>query len=501
MENLKLEYLLILQESNSSGFYNLCNNKKRFCEVLEINSSLIFESSKIRFNGIDYEYELNKGEVEEKNQNYFYLTIIFEFIEDNFDSYRQLIKKLNEIFYKNKFVTYTLLDDFSFYYSQKAYSLIHKIENQMRKFITYFMVIKVGNNWVDETSPSQIKKALDNSKRKDYIDILQQLDFIHLGNFLFHKYSLANIDNLFKEIMKLKQEETITVEELKDFIPTSNWDKYFKNIVNCNDDYLKVRWEKLYDLRNKIAHTSHFTKDNFIEIEDLYNEVKDKLDEAFKNINQIELNDDDKIDINDTFKAKETESEKDLDKTSEYISLSNSALTQSIGELGLNSDRIKAIDEFNSLSKVLTQSIDGLGLNSDITKAIDTFSSLSNSALTQSIRGLGLNSDRTKAIDAFSSLSNSALTQSMGGLGLNSDITKTIDTFSSLSNSALTQSMGGLGLNSDITKAIDAFSSLSNSALTQSMGGLGLNSDRTKTIDTFDLLSNSIKKSRKDKKV
>ncbi|MEN2500987.1 MAG: hypothetical protein MHMPM18_005135, partial [Marteilia pararefringens] len=50
--------------------------------------------------------------------------------------------------YEEGFILETLQDDLSFYYSQQAYSLIHEIENYMRKFITFFMVAIVGKDWV-----------------------------------------------------------------------------------------------------------------------------------------------------------------------------------------------------------------------------------------------------------------------------------------------------------------------------------------------------------------
>ena len=101
---------------------------------------------------------------------------------------------------------------------------------------------------------------------------------------------------------------TIDINDLKNHVPKSNWDKYFKKIVDCDDIYLKKRWEQLYDLRNKIAHTSHFTLGDYEDIKNLVGEIKEKLEKAFSNIDTIELLDEDKEQLSENIAINVNES-------------------------------------------------------------------------------------------------------------------------------------------------------------------------------------------------
>jgi hypothetical protein len=291
---LQNEYLIIIDKDSAPGFYSLCNNIKRFNEFIEKNGSFNIKNKKIHTSNDSFDYNVKMGKVKGKEQQFFYLTIIFNGDENKIGKFKNLLRDIKSTLHGNQTIIETLKDDLSFYYSQKAYSLIHEIENLMRKFITYFMITNVGKNWIEESSPEPIKDALKKSKRKQYIDVLQQLDFIHLGDFLFKSYQDEDISSLFEKIEALKEEEPINIENLKGHIPKSNWDKYFKEKVECDDKYLKSRWEKLYELRNKIAHTSHFTEGDFQDIKNLVDDVKEKLEQAFENINNIEIPEEEK---------------------------------------------------------------------------------------------------------------------------------------------------------------------------------------------------------------
>jgi len=289
---LQNEYLIIIDKETNSGFYSLCNSIERFNEFIESEKELKINNNKIKMDNHSYNYAIKQGKVKGKEQNFFYITLEFKGDEQSIEKYKNLLRTIKKVFKLNKIIVETLRDDLSFHYSKLAYSLIHNIENMMRKFITYFMITNVGKDWVNESSPTHIQEALDKTKRKEYIDVLQQLDFIHLGDLLFKVYSEDDISNLFKKIKTLTN--NINLNELQNYLPKSNWDKYFKEIIDCDDLYLKKRWEQLYDLRNKIAHTSNFTVGDYEDIQTLVSEVKEKLEKAFENIDTIELLDEDK---------------------------------------------------------------------------------------------------------------------------------------------------------------------------------------------------------------
>lgn len=270
------EYLIIIDENTSSGLYKLCTSTTIFNKLLIGDSSHIeIKKGKIVTPTLECKYNIKYGEVKEKNQKYFYVEIIFDEEEIKLDYFNNLLKYMKFTLDKDGADIETLRDDLSFHYSQLSYSKIHKIENLMRKFITYFMITNLGKNWIAESSPKQIKEALNNSKRKDYMDKLQSLDFIHLGDLLFKSFQEKEISKLFQIIKEStnKGDQNTSFESLKEFIPQSNWDKYFRDIVDCDDS---------------------FSKDDYINIKDLVSSVEEKLNRAFNSIDSIEMNSKDK---------------------------------------------------------------------------------------------------------------------------------------------------------------------------------------------------------------
>ena len=203
---LQNEYLVIIDRESNPGFYKLCNTTKEFNRFIQADKEFLVSKNKIKTGKSDFFYHIKRGVVKGKNQNFFYITLKFNDEEKYLPQYKEFLRKLKNVFHENNSIVETLRDDLSFHYAQLAYSLIHEIENLMRKFITYFMITNVGKNWVDESSPTQIKEALGKSKRKEYRDVLQQLDFIHLGDFLFKSYHEEDISDLFEKIKTLKED-------------------------------------------------------------------------------------------------------------------------------------------------------------------------------------------------------------------------------------------------------------------------------------------------------
>ncbi|HYX36241.1 MAG TPA: hypothetical protein VE954_24320 [Oligoflexus sp.] len=158
-------------------------------------------------------------------------------------------------------------DDVSRYFAIKSYPMIHDIENLMRHLIANFMLITIGREWTKDTLPPDVEKILAGKKNrggqdqadKDYLDALYKLDFNHLGYILFDWYpNNKNVDDLYSKITKMKHMDELP--SLQDHVPESNWNRYFKSIVPCEDSFLKSRWEKLYELRCKIAHNSLYPR-------------------------------------------------------------------------------------------------------------------------------------------------------------------------------------------------------------------------------------------------
>lgn len=196
------------------------------------------------------------GQVKDKEQRFFHLEISIDSTEQ-ISLLITLTREIKRVIANGQGQIETLWDDVSLYYSQKAYPYIHKIENLMRKLITYFMLTKVGKDWVNTASPGTIKKQID-SRKKQNIDVLFQVDFIHLGDLLFKSYTSKSIEELFDLAETQEDPEEFNIETVLEFKPRSNWDRYFSEIVDCEAEYLNKRWKQLYELRCDIAHNKPF---------------------------------------------------------------------------------------------------------------------------------------------------------------------------------------------------------------------------------------------------
>ncbi|MEZ6955976.1 MULTISPECIES: hypothetical protein [unclassified Aeromonas] len=166
----------------------------------------------------------------------------------------------------------------------------------MRKLITKFMLTTVGIGWTKETVPEELKRTSRIDNIDTNINYLYETDFIQLSNFLFDEYRTLDITALIKKISEIDTDK-VSVDEMYDFIPRSNWERYFQSNVDCEGSYLKVRWEKLYKFRCKIAHNNTFTKPDYEQTEKLVNEVKSKLLTAIQSLDKITISEDEKEDL------------------------------------------------------------------------------------------------------------------------------------------------------------------------------------------------------------
>jgi Apea-like HEPN len=156
----------------------------------------------------------------------------------------------------------------------------------MRKLITKFMLTNVGLGWAKDTVPEEVKKNARVEVGGVSSNYLYEVDFIQLSNFLFNEYRTLDLNALAKKISEAEG-DSIPLKEISDFIPLSNWSRYFKPYVDCEAQYLQVRWEKLYKLRCKIAHNNSFTISDYDQAAALYAEVKGKLEKAIESLDEI----------------------------------------------------------------------------------------------------------------------------------------------------------------------------------------------------------------------
>lgn len=282
-----VEYLIILPKGDS-----FCDSIETFNKLLQVDSAITLKNGVIKHrNGVSCRYEITSGDVAVKEQRFFHLRFTMDATRSlsdlQIDRFSACLKTIRSIIAKAGGLPEVLWDDVSLYYSKKAYVLVHEIENLMRKLITNFMLVTVGKEWVTETSPNEIQEALSKSKRKDYLNVLHTIDFIHLADFLVRPYSKKQTQDLYAKLRAANK--TADLDDLRQFIPESNWSRYFSKLVDCEDSFLSKRWTELYELRCKVAHNAIVTKTDFEQIERTVGELQAILEEAIKKLPQVSV--------------------------------------------------------------------------------------------------------------------------------------------------------------------------------------------------------------------
>jgi hypothetical protein len=218
-------------------------------------------------------------------------------VVERIDEFNELLKAVRSLLHKvSDKKPQVLWDDVSFNYSQKVYPLIHQIENLMRKLITKFMLTRVGLGWTKEAMPEDLRRVVRTDGSNSDNNYLYETDFKDLSTFLFDEYRTEDIRSLNEKIKGLEA-ETISAAELKAFLPRSNWERYFREHVDCEGTYLQSRWDKLYKLRCKVAHNNSFTREDFNQTVTLIEEITPKLTDAITNLDQVEVPEDEREEL------------------------------------------------------------------------------------------------------------------------------------------------------------------------------------------------------------
>lgn len=340
---LTTEYLVIVDKEVSEAFYHLCDNIDGFNKLLASDTNISIKSNLITYkNSLSAAYHVKTSKVSGKQQRFFYVKVVFDGNEKDMDEYVKLLRSVRGIIHRSGGQPETLWDDVSLYYSQKSYPLIHRVENLMRKLITYFMLTNIGKEWVTQTSPGVVMDAIDKSKRKQYLDILHQIDFIHLGDFLFKPYQIKDTKELLLLIAKAQSQDDLRLNELKAFEAKSNWEKYFSKIVDCTDEYLDKRWKELYNLRCSVAHNALLNKDEYERVVRLSSEIEFQLQKAIDNLDKVHVPQADKEQV-----AENVASGISI-AYGEFIQAWKAfekALTNAANDLGINSEKFRGVHQ------------------------------------------------------------------------------------------------------------------------------------------------------------
>jgi len=121
---------------------------------------------------------------------------------------------------------------------------------------------------------------------------VNESDFMQLADFLFKPYSIKSRIELQNVVSDLVDGEI--TEEILDFIPKSNWDRYFSDLVNTESKQLNMAWEQLNDIKCIVANNKSMTFKQYDQGEELLKLLKSKIEEALDNINKINISEEDK---------------------------------------------------------------------------------------------------------------------------------------------------------------------------------------------------------------
>lgn len=286
---MKVEILIPQDHSNT-----FCNNKKSLTHLIQADSSLSYSNGKIKINGDDFPTTINVLDAKDSKHKCFHIIISGD------DSKIKNLSKLRRtllILLKKAFGSepQVIWDDIDSYYSAKAYLPLNEIENLMRKFLTQFLLINVGIEWTKETTPEDIQTKVSNRKRSTTQNYLSGTDFIDLKNFLFTKYTKYTKEEIFKRVSLSSTESDI--QEIKSMLPRSNWDRYFKEHIECDESTLNSKWFELYNLRNQVAHNAPFSLSDYEKVEELVNFVKPIITSSIEKLSIINITESEKEEL------------------------------------------------------------------------------------------------------------------------------------------------------------------------------------------------------------
>lgn len=280
---LKVEYLIFNDNQSIK-----CSDAKTFNNLLQTDPDITINRDKLTYQNLTVDYIIKNGKIKPAKNNYFHLSLICDKIE-HIDEYDKLLKAVRSILHILHKEPQTLYDGVSLYYAKLAYPKVFETENLMRKLITKFMFINVGIGWHKERVPEEVKISIK-TDNKD-LTFLHNVDFIQLKHFLFSENYPIHKENLFREIKKAKDINDLNFKDIKSLIPSSNWDRYFSDNINITRDELSKNWDKLYELRCKIAHNRTFSKTDYKDVENLCIALDKVIINAIDSLNKIDISD------------------------------------------------------------------------------------------------------------------------------------------------------------------------------------------------------------------
>ena len=304
---MKLEYLVLVTNDDS-----FCNSKKAFIDFLKVDSCISIVGKKLTYKKtprsnplITVKFDVETNNIPSNKERYFIIALENEDekLVDEFSEVGNKIKELSKRINPDSTIVNILWDDVGRHFAYKAYPLINDVENVMRKLISKFMLINVGMDWSKETIHPDLVKKIERFEEEDiHLNDLYKLDFINLSEVLFQKKRDTTLEELDRTLSNTAFDDTDRDKILK-YLPRSNWEKYFSELLGHNSQSLEKKWSILYKLRNKVAHNRFLTRSDFEKIKGLSTDLKDILITAINKLGEIDLNEEDRNQIIHSYQA------------------------------------------------------------------------------------------------------------------------------------------------------------------------------------------------------
>jgi hypothetical protein len=317
-----VEYLLPFDSSNG-----VCSDEVAFLSLIGSNSNISIKKSKhlFVFSDTDIKYSITWHTVEKMD------TTIFN-VKLSSPSDIQVFKKFLRTFRSTigphvKSNIQILWNGISFEWCKELYPKIYETENQFRKLISKFMLENLGMGWYKKTVPQKVHESIKNQNYRPDHNILYQVDFIQLSTFMFSEYTIkpiTELPDLLKALIEKREFTPDQVDQIQDYIPISNWDRYFKDIVKYESEVLKGKWEALYEIRCIVAHNNEINEEQYDNGINLCKELSQYFNEAIHKMTEINIPENRKELI--SLKTINTAHYKDINKgfINEYFNLNNS---------------------------------------------------------------------------------------------------------------------------------------------------------------------------------
>ncbi len=171
---------------------------------------------------------------------------------------------------------YIIRDEISESIACELYPYLYRVENLLRGYLTRFMTTRFGGTWwkLNASKEMDDKAKMRKKNEKVFGALIDNsaflIDFDELGELVFEQTSgFLTREDIETRVTQLPE----NIEALKALKADlqSNYHKFFKTAFADRD--FKIKWNKWESLRNKIAHTNLFTKEDLADGKHLAEEI------------------------------------------------------------------------------------------------------------------------------------------------------------------------------------------------------------------------------------